>query len=246
MRDGWLGVMIGLALLVGCPAGDDDAGDDDATDDDAGDDDAGDDDTGDDDAGDDDTVPCTSDYDVPPANLPGWSPILSQDGAMTLTYDKAHSHDDGYGPLGFCPAAATPGQRYLKLVSARFETDQNPPAARCLVDYTLFDATLDQYGCCHSAGNHHIYVEVRDEAGVRLVAGFDLFHGPDTEYVPDQDKPPEEFPMNTPMWGGGRYGVRAVYDHPTDGLLPSDAVTNMRIPINHHVDYLLTFQVAVQ
>ena len=54
--------------------------------------------------------------------------------------------------------------------------------------------------------------------------------------------------MNYPIYGHAdqRYGVHAVYKHPVDGPLLSDAVTNMRMPLSHHVDYLLTFQVRTK
>jgi len=59
IRSSWFLMVLScsLALVLGCPAGDDDAADDDAADDDAADDDGADDDTADDDAADDDTEP---------------------------------------------------------------------------------------------------------------------------------------------------------------------------------------------
>ncbi len=187
---------------------------------------------------------CPSNYNVPPTNLAGWSPLLSQTGKMTLTYDVNHSHDDGLGPLGFCPAAVAKGSLYLKLVSARFETDESPPTQHCVTDYTQPDPTFQQYGCCFSGGNHNIYVEVRDQSGQRIKAGFDVFYGSNVEHITDQGKPANEFPMNYSIFAGGEYGVRAVYTDPGQGQLSSDAVTNMRMPIHHHVNYLLTFQIA--
>jgi hypothetical protein len=189
-------------------------------------------------------VSCSSNYNVPPTGLSGWSPLLSQSGKMTLTYDVNHSHDDGLGPLGFCPASVSKGSLYLKLVSARFETDEQPPDQPCVTDYTQSDPTFQQYGCCTSGGNHNIYVEVRDLSGQRIQAGFDVFYGSNVEHITDQGKPANEFPMNYAIFAGGQYGVRAVYKDPGQGLLPSDAVTNMRMPIHHHVNYLLTFQIA--
>lgn len=196
-------------------------------------------------------LPCQKDetWAVPPLGLPGWSPVLSRTGALTLTHDTGHSHDDKQGPLGFCSANVAPGTRYLALVSARFQTDQQdqnfPSTSACVVDYTANDPTFTQYGMCFSGGNHNVYVEVRDESGKRVAAGMQVFYGGGVQVsVSDQGKPPNEFPMNYPIYGGGnKYGVRAVYMHPQDGPLRSDAVTNLRLPLNHHVDYLLTFQV---
>lgn len=196
------------------------------------------------DAAPDAAVDCTAGYNVPPTGLAGWSPLLSQSGNMTLTYDPNHSHDDGLGPLGFCPAAVAKGSLYLKLVSARFETDEQPPNLPCVTDYTQPDPTFQQYGCCWSGGTHNIYVEVRDQSGQRIKAGFDVFYGSNVDHVTDQGKPANEFPMNYAIYANGVYGARAVYTDPNQGPLPSDAVTNMRMPIHHHVSYLLTFQIT--
>ena len=189
---------------------------------------------------------CSDSYAIPPDNLPGWSPALSQSGAMTLTWDPNHSHDDQRGPLGFCPADVAPGDHYLALVSARFETDEMPPDQPCVTDFAASDATFAQYGMCWSGGNHNIYVEVRDASGQRVVAGFDVFYGTTVESLSDQGKPANEFPMNYAIYGDGTYGARATYTDPAYGALPSDAVTNMRMPIHHHVNYLLTFQVKTK
>lgn len=191
------------------------------------------------------TPPCTELRNTPPVGLAGWSPALSQSGANTLTWDPQHSHDDQRGPLGFCPAEVASGKRYLALVAARFETDQSPPNTGCKVDFQANDPVFSQYGMCSSGGNHHIYAEVLDESGKRLVAGIAVFHSGMTEQIPDQGKPPNEFPVNYPMYAD-HYGARATYADPADGNLPSDAVTNMRLPAHHHVNYLLTFQIKVR
>ncbi len=191
-------------------------------------------------------VACTEGYNVPPTALPGWSPALSNTGAMTLTWTTGHSHDDGLGPLGFCPAVVASGDKYLALVSARFETDGSPPTQGCPVDPAAPSADFAQYGMCFSGGNHNVYVEVRDESGARVVAAFDVFYGGAVDHIGDQGKPPNEFPMNYAIYAGGSYGVRARYQHPTAGDLPSDAITNLRMPIHHHVNYLLTFQVKTR
>jgi hypothetical protein len=171
--------------------------------------------------------------------------VLSQSGPSTLTHDATHSHDDGLGPIGFCAANVALGARYLALVSARFETDVPlGPGQHLLTDYTAQDSMLGQFGMGWSGGNVAIYVEVRAENGARVSAGFEVVIGALVLPVPDQGKPAGEFPMNFAMSGGGnRYLARAKYTHPQDGPLESDAVTNMRLPSNHHVNYLLTFQV---
>ena len=53
--------------------------------------------------------------------------------------------------------------------------------------------------------------------------------------LPLDAKPPNEFQTNFPMTGGG-----ATFSLEVEGL--SDRVYNMRLPINHHVTYLLIFQ----
>jgi hypothetical protein len=194
---------------------------------------------------------CDETYSVPPQNLSGFSAVLAQAGPLTLTHDIGHSHDDKKGPVGLCPAKVACGARYLALVSARFETDQQDQSFTsdkpCVADYTAADPTFQQFGMCFSGGRVNIYVEVRGEDGTRITAGdgFELLTGALTLPVPDlHDKPANEFPMNQNMGGGGqRYAARATYVHPDDGALPSDTVTNMRLPGNHHVTYLLTFQV---
>lgn len=253
-------VLFGLALVaVGCGSGGaapTDAGRKDSSQVDSGTDapaadanaDAGGSDARDDgtpgDAASDASVSCTASYNVPPTGLLGWSPVLSGTGNMMLTYDANHSHDDGLGPVGFCPAVVPQGSLYLKLVSARFETDEQPPDQPCVTDYTQPDPTFQQYGCCWSGGTHNIYVEVRDQSGQRIQAGFDAFYGSSVDHVTDQGKPANEFPMNYAIYADGVYGARAVYTDPNQGPLASDAVTNMRMPIHHHVSYLLTFQVT--
>lgn len=182
-------------------------------------------------------VDCHAGWNVP-ADFIGWAPVLSNDGPDTLTVDPGHGHDDGLGPIGWCPAEEVDGA-YLKLVAARFETDQVPPYAPCVVDPWAVDATHDQYGACASGGNHNVYVEILDEAGQRVVGAFDLWWPDGATRIEDQDKPPSEFPMNGALWGGGQYGVTPIYED-----LPAESVTNLRMPLNHHVNFLLTFQVA--
>lgn len=183
-------------------------------------------------------VDCHAGWNVPPTDQPGWAPILSNTGPDTLTVDPSHSHDDGLGPIGWCPSEDTAGS-YLALVAARFETDQVPPYAPCVVDPWAPDPTHDTYGACASGGNHNVYVEILDADGQRVAGSFDLWWPEGSTRIDDQDKPPNEFPMNGALWGGGQYGVTPIY-----GDLRAESVTNLRIPINHHVNYLLTFQVV--
>ncbi len=183
-------------------------------------------------------VDCRPGWNVPPPALAGWAPVLSGVGPDTLTVDPAHGHDDGLGPIGWCPSE-DPSGPHVRLVAARFETDQVPPDGRCAVDPFAPDPVHDAWGACTSGGNHHVYVEVRDASGARIPAAFDLWWDGGATRVEDQGKPPGEFPMNAALWGGGQYGVT-----PVVGDLPAERVTNLRLPLNHHVNYLLTFQVV--
>ncbi|MBI2892564.1 MAG: hypothetical protein HYY06_03365 [Deltaproteobacteria bacterium] len=145
----------------------------------------------------------------PPAADSGieWDPRLSAEGEETL---GGHGHDDGRGPIGYCASGADP---HWALTSALFQTDED----------------------AESGGNHNIYLEVLDEAGVRIVGAEVLVtNGIETWSVFTEDKPPPEYAANYPMWGGNVYRAQVTGD--------SDSVFNMRIPNNHHVNFLLTFQ----
>jgi len=108
---------------------------------------------------------------------------------------------------------ATDARPGFRLVSALFETDEDG----------------------ESGGNHNIYFEVQDEVGARIVGAEVLVtNGVESWTVLTEDKPPPEYAGNYPMWGGNLYRVQVAGD--------SDSVFNMRIPNNHHVNYLLTFQ----
>jgi hypothetical protein len=59
--------------------------------------------------------------------------------------------------------------------------------------------------------------------------------GGGTQTFPLTSKPANEFQTNFPMVGGGnRYGISI------QGA--SDRVINMRLPVNHHVCYMLIFR----
>jgi hypothetical protein len=110
------------------------------------------------------------------------------------------------------PAQVRPGQSYWKAVEARF---QNPT---------------------EGGGRHHIYVEVLDENGDRLVDQEVTVSWPDgSTTIRTEDKPAPEYAANFAMYGQvGSYSVRL------PGL--SDTVTGMGLIGNQHVVYLITFQ----
>lgn len=113
-------------------------------------------------------------------------------------------------------AQTTPGKPYYKLVSARY-WDEN-------------EAKL----------MHHIYVEVLDQKGKRILNQPVVLawkDGDATAYT--EDKPVPEYAANFPMYEYlGRYNVYV------DGA-PSDIVNGMGLPGKHHVCFLLTFQKVV-
>jgi len=95
----------------------------------------------------------------------------------------------------------------------------------------LFESDEDN----ESGGNHNIYIEVLDESGARIVGQEVIVsNGVESWSIFTEDKPPPEYAANYPMWGGNVYSVLVAGD--------SDMVFNMRMPNNHHVNFLLTFQ----
>ncbi len=161
--------------------------------------------------------------------------VLSATGPQTL---GGHGHDDGRPPLGFCPAP--PGDAW-RLIAARMETDQdlnnNGRHDVTPVDTGAADPVYSAYGMGESGGRHHVYVELLDGNGARVHGEIEIrFQGGSSMVVAtDPGKPANEFPFNFAIWGGNVLTIRV------SGPTPSDAVTNLRIPNNHHVSYLLTF-----
>lgn len=95
------------------------------------------------------------------------------------------------------PATTKPGEQYWRLVVA--------------------DGPMD------IGGNHHVYVDVWDEAGLRIVGVPVMFYWRDTEEHddrrPTEAKTGEPYSVNLPMYAGGHsYGVRV------DDGLPSDDI----------------------
>jgi len=86
-----------------------------------------------------------------------------------------------------------------------------------------------------SGGNHNIYIEVLDESGHRIVGQEVIVsNGVELWTLLTEDKPLPEYAANYPMWSGNVYRAKVAGD--------SDLVFNMRMPNNHHVNFLLTFQ----
>lgn len=90
-----------------------------------------------------------------------------------------------------------------------------------------------------SSGMHHVFVEVLDEQGKRIVGQPVVMAWADGKNVlVTENKPTPEFAANAPMYGPMDKGTYSVY---VDGA-PSDEISGLGLPGNHHVNYLLTFQ----
>ena len=180
---------------------------------------------------------------APPAEVL-WPAELSATGAGTL---HGHGHDDGLGPVGYCAGTPVAGQPFYRLIGAGFESDEDIDGDgqagndALTVDFYRDPATF--VGLGESGGRVNVYVEIVDaDTGEILDASTapeiriarTILDGP-SEQIPLDDKPPNEFQTNFPMVGGGvRYGVAI------EGA--SDRVINLRLPVNHHVCYVLVFE----
>ena len=180
-----------------------------------------------------------------PQQPPGsvlWPNALSATGADTL---NGHGHDDSLGAVGFCPGSPVPGQPFYRLIAAGFETDEDINGINGNSDALAVDFWRDSSeftGIGESAGRVNIYVDIVDATNtvlnvvsspeIRLVRT--IYQGPE-EVLPLTSKPANEFQTNMPMTGGGsRYSVSV------QGA--SDRVVNMRLPVNHHVTFILIFR----
>jgi hypothetical protein len=192
-----------------------------------------------------DAAPFVCDFGAPVPPPPGvlWAAPLAATGAETL---GGHGHDDDNGAVGFCPGTPVPGQPFYQLVAAGFETDTdingNGDAGDFFlpVDFWRDPGSFTGYG--ESGGRVNVYMEVVDDTGVVLnrQSDPDIMFARSTTAGPLDDilidsKPANEFQTNFNMSGGGaRYGIAV------KGA--SDRVINMRLPVNHHVTYVLVFQ----
>ena len=125
----------------------------------------------------------------------------------------------------FIPATVEPGQAYWRLVESEFWDEKE------------------------NQGKHHIYVNVLDENGARIIGQNVIVKWPDEHLViVTEAKPAPEYSANFPLdvnhyppWG--TLGAFTVW---VDGL-PSDQVAGMGLPPkNKLVVYLLTFQRTVK
>lgn len=115
--------------------------------------------------------------------------------------------------IDITPAGAQSGQSYWKVMAAEFQNDQE------------------------GGGRHHIFIEVLDESGERIVGQpIEVLWSNGSATVYTEDKPAPEFAANFPMYGNlGGYSLRI------PGL--SETVTGMGLPGGkQHVVYNVIFQ----
>ncbi|MBI3914529.1 MAG: hypothetical protein HY327_10160 [Chloroflexi bacterium] len=122
------------------------------------------------------------------------------------------------------PASVSPGELYWRLTKAEFWDEKE------------------------RQGKHHIFVNVLDERGVRIIGQKVIVEWPDEKLVlVTEDKPAPEYSANYPLdinhyppWG-----TLGTFTASVDGL-QSDKVAGMGLPpMNIFVVYLLTFQRAI-
>ncbi len=182
--------------------------------------------------------PCTSS----PADVL-WPDALAATGDQTL---GGHGHDDGKGPVIYCPGEPAAGAPFFRLIAAGVEVDFDIQADGSDADDYLrvdfYDDPATFTGLGESGGRVNVYVEVLDASGSPLdvmsapeILILRTIEGGPTDELPLTSKPPNEFQTNFPMVGGGAtYGVSIVG--------ASDRVEKLRLPVNHHVSYVLVFQ----
>lgn len=187
-----------------------------------------------------DAPPATCDFGSPQPPPSGvlWAAPLAASGASTL---GGHGHDDGKGPVGFCAGTKLAGQPFHRLIAAGFETDDPAVESGPLpVDFWKNAASFTGIG--ESGGRINVYIQIvgpNDEVlnvttNPEIKIQKSILDGP-TESLSLDSKPANEFQTNFPMTGGGtRYGAAI------EGA--SDRVINMRLPVNHHVTYVLVFR----
>lgn len=115
--------------------------------------------------------------------------------------------------IDITPAGAQPGQSYWKVTAAEFQDDQE------------------------GGGRHHIFIEVLDENGKRIVGqAIEVLWSNGSATVYTEDKPTPEYAANFPMYGNlGGYSLRI------PGL--SETVTGLGLPGGkQHVVYNVIFQ----
>jgi len=129
--------------------------------------------------------------------------------------------DPRLGSLGVIlqPAGVRPGQQYWRLVKAVWHDESQ------------------------SGNDHTIYVELLDEGGSRLVGHpIEIRWQGGSLVLTTEDKPPNEYPANFPMYNTlGSYQVK-VSGPPSDTLVGLGMGTADQPDFTIHTNFLLTFQ----
>lgn len=153
-------------------------------------------------------------YVLPYATLPPPPPVPTSQWVPSSGWDSRLTELGVY----LNRAQTSPGQTVFRLVNARFEDESQ------------------------ANGLHHIYVEVLDENGQRILGQpvIQVWH--DGQAVGHtEDKPRPEYALNFPMYGAqgpDNYGVYVLG-------APSDVVNGMGLPAGQPVNYRLTFQRSI-
>jgi hypothetical protein len=123
------------------------------------------------------------------------------------------------------PAAVQAGQSYWRLMKAEFWDEK------------------------HNQGKHHIFINVLDERGTRLLGQKVTVEWPgEKQVLVTEDKPAPEYSANFPLHINHYppWGTLGAFTVQVDGL-PSEKVAGLGLPSrNQLVVYLLTFQRAVR
>jgi hypothetical protein len=173
-----------------------------------------------------------------------WADELAGTGDATL---GGHGHDDRKGPVLYCEGAPRAGEPFYRLVAAGLEVDfdidgDGSDADDFLsVDFWKDPPSFSGYG--ESGGRVNVYVEIVDGGTGEVLNELNApeirversIEGGPTELLPLTSKPPNEFQTNFPMVGGG-----ATYAFSIEGA--SDRVEKLRLPVNHHLSYVLVFR----
>ena len=155
---------------------------------------------------------------VPPATNPSSpTPEVTSTPTSTIIDKNGVIWDTRLDELDITMVTATPaaGQPLFKLVKVEYQAEQE------------------------SQGLHHIFVEVLDENGQRILGQPVALAWPDgKDTMITEDKPYPEYAANSAMYGEISEAQYEVY---VEGS-PSDKISGLGLPGKRHVNYLLTFQ----
>lgn len=169
------------------------------------------------------TATATRTHTPAPTHTPTATPLVSP--TPTGTPVTVDWQIPGFLNVGLTPASVTTGQVYWQLVRAIYQDDSQ------------------------SGGNHGVYFRLEDEQQQSLLGFYVCLGWPSGEdcshFTEHHDNYPAGYGADIPMWasynpayGPGPYSAWAA-------SLASDRVTGLGLPLNHHVNFLLTFRRTV-